>query len=676
MAGLIRNEDIQHVRERVRMEDIVGAHVTLQRAGVGSLKGLCPFHDERTPSFHVRPQMGFYHCFGCGEGGDVIDFVMKINHLPFTEAVEYLAGQVGYALRYEDSGSGAPRRRQDPNRRSRLIAANRDAAEFYAAQLASPEASTGRQFLAERGFDRSVAEHFGVGYAPKGWTHLFEHLRKKGYTENELQTAGLVSQGRSGSYDRFRGRLIWPIRDTTGSVVGFGARKLYEDDPGPKYLNTPETPIYKKAQVLYGLDLAKREMAMKKRVVVVEGYTDVMAMHIAGEETAVATCGTAFGPDHIRVVRRIIGDAATGNAGVLLSSGQAVGGEIIFTFDGDEAGQKAALRAFAEDQRFGAQTFVAVEPSGMDPCDLRLAKGDEALVELVRAKTPLFEFAIESVIKDINLDLLEGRVAGLRAGAPVVAQIRDNALRGEYARRLAGWLGMDEPSVLRAVNSAVRNPQRSRPPQGRDHHHRGPARGPAGGPPTGGSQHGGNGEAAPHVRGPDPSMMNDPVVRLERQVLSVVLQLPEHALAAGFDDLGPEAFAVPAYRAVYDVIRAGGGVHAYGEQVAELTAQGEGSTAHAKALNAWAEQILENAGPVAPLITELAVTPLPHDQPDYVGDWARGVVNALARLVLTREIGELKARLSRTDPADDSYSAIFTELLEVEKRHRALSHVQ
>jgi len=308
----------------------------------------------------------------------------------------------------------------------------------------------------------------------------------------------------------------------------------------------------------------------------------------------------------------------------------------------------------------------------MDPCDLRLAKGNEALLDLVQAKKPLFEFAIESVIKDINLDLLEGRVAGLRAGAPVVAQIRDNALRGEYARRLAGWLGMDEPSVLRAVNSAARNPQRPRPQQGPESRQRGPAGRPsAGGPPQSG-----NGEAVQFVRGPDPSMMNDPVVRLERQVLSVVLQLPEHALAAGFDDLGPEAFAVPAYRAVYDVIRAGGGVHAYGEQVAELTAQGEGSTAHAKALNAWAEQILENAGPVAPLITELAVTPLPHDQPDYVGDWARGVVNALARLVLTREIGELKARLSRTDPADESYSAIFTELLEVEKRHRALSQVQ
>src|SRR5690625_1347848 len=374
MAGLIRNEDIQQVRERARIDDIVGAHVTLKRAGVGSLKGLCPFHDERTPSFHVRPQLGLYHCFGCGEGGDVIDFVMKINHLPFVEAVEYLAAQLGYTLRYEQTSGTRPNR--DPNRRARLIAAHSEAAEFYSRYLTSSDAYKAREFLSQRGFDRQAAEHFGVGYAPQGWTHLFDYLRKKGFTEGELQSAGLISQGRSGSYDRFRGRLVWPIRDVTGAVVGFGARKLFDDDPGPKYLNTPETPIYKKAQILYGLDLAKRDIAREKRVVVVEGYTDVMAMHLAGETTAVATCGTAFGPEHIKVVRRILGDSASGGAGVLLSSGQAVGGEIVFTFDGDEAGQKAALRAFQEDQRFAAQTFVAVEPSGKDPCDLRLAQGD------------------------------------------------------------------------------------------------------------------------------------------------------------------------------------------------------------------------------------------------------------------------------------------------------------
>lgn len=655
MAGLIRNEDIQAVRERVRIEDVVGAHVTLQRAGVGSMKGLCPFHDERTPSFHVRPQMGFYHCFGCGEGGDVIDFVMKINHLPFTEAVEFLAGQVGYTLRYEDSGQGGDRRPRDPNRRARLIAAHRDAAEFYSQNLGSPEAAPARQFLAERGFDRSVAEQFGVGYAPKGWSNLFDHLRKKGYTEQELSAAGLVSQGRQGSYDRFRGRLMWPIRDTTGSVVGFGARKLYDDDEGPKYLNTPETPIYKKAQVLYGLDLAKRDMAKNKRVVVVEGYTDVMAMHVAGETTAVATCGTAFGTDHIRVVRRIIGDSATGSSGILLSSGQAIGGEIIFTFDGDEAGQKAALRAFAEDERFGAQTFVAIEPSGMDPCDLRLAKGDEALRDLVAAKKPLFEFAITSVIKGLDLDLAEGRVAGLRAAAPVVAQIRDAALRGEYARRLAGWLGMDEAATLKAVNAASRRPSRQQFQAPVDQS-------------TNSDIQGG----APRITGPDAATLRDPVVRLEREVLAVVLQLPQFALVAGFDDFGAETFHVPAFRSVHDVIRASGGVAAYGQKVAELSAEGAGATAHEKAITSWAESILEAAGPLATLITELAVTPLPHDQPEAMGEWAQGVVVALGRLVLTRQIGELRARLARTDPNDETYASTFAELIDVEKRHRAL----
>jgi len=642
MAGLIQNEDIQHVRERVRIEDVVGAHVTLKRAGVGSMKGLCPFHDERTPSFHVRPQLGFYHCFGCGEGGDVIDFVMKMNHLPFVEAVEYLAGQIGYTLRYEQSSTGQ-RPRRDPNRRARLLAANQEAAQFYQSLLTSSEAQAAREFLSQRGFDRSAAQHFGIGFAPRGWTHLFDHLRKKGFTEKELQAAGLVSQGRSGSYDRFRGRLVWPIRDLTGSVVGFGARKIFDDDQGPKYLNTPETPIYKKAQVLYGLDLAKRDIARSKRVVVVEGYTDVMAMHLAGETTAVATCGTAFGPDHIKVVRRILGDSASGGAGVLLSSGQAVGGEIVFTFDGDEAGQKAALRAFQEDQRFAAQTFVAVEPSGKDPCDLRLAQGDEAVRDLVANKKPLFEFAIESVIKDIDLNLLEGRVAGLRAGAPVVARIRDAALRAEYARRLAGWLGMDEPTVLRAVNSSSRqaNPPRI--------------------------------DSAPTPQQVD---LNDPVVRLERHVLAIVLQLPGEALVAGFDEFSAETFTVPVFRAVHDVIRSVGGVNAFSTKLQELQAEPNSGEAHQRALGAWAEEILENAGTVGQVITELAVTPLPHDQPEHMGQWAQDMIKALARMVLTREIGDLRAKLSRTDPQADEYSEIFSQLLTVERRHRELSHTQ
>ena len=204
--------------------------------------------------------------------------------------------------------------------------------------MRGPEAVAGRRFLAERGFDQAAADSFGVGYAPKGWDNLTKHLRGKGFTEAELAVSGLCTQGQRGVYDRFRGRLVWPIRDVTGTTVGFGARRLYEDDQGPKYLNTPDTALYKKSQVLYGLDLAKKNIAAQRQVVVVEGYTDVMAAHLAGIGTAVASCGTAFGEDHVRIVRRLLGDVEDESAGVAFSSRVSRGGEVIFTFDGDEAG--------------------------------------------------------------------------------------------------------------------------------------------------------------------------------------------------------------------------------------------------------------------------------------------------------------------------------------------------
>ncbi|MFH5823476.1 DNA primase [Georgenia sp. AZ-5] len=723
MAGLIRREDIDAVRERARIEEIVGTYVTLKPAGVGSMKGLCPFHDERTASFHVRPQLGLWHCFGCDEGGDVIAFVQKIDHLPFTEAVEHLAGKVGVQLRYEDGGNG--RRREEPGRRQRLVDAHRVAEEYYAGQLDTPEAEAARRFLAERGFDRAAAATFGVGYAPKGWDHLLRHLRGRGFTEAELTASGLVSQGNRGVYDRFRGRLVWPIRDITGETVGFGARRLYEDDQGPKYLNTPETPIYKKSHVLYGLDLAKRAIAKERRVVVVEGYTDVMAAHLAGVGTAVATCGTAFGTDHIKIVRRLLGDSADAAAGVIFSSGATRGGEVIFTFDGDAAGQKAALRAFEEDQRFASQTFVAVGPDGLDPCDLRLQRGDAAVRELVASREPLFAFAIRSVLNQLDLSTAEGRVAALRAGAPVVAGIRDRALRWEYARELAGWLGMEEPTVRRAVQAAERaaaHPGREGEPlpadpgddggAGDDPRGRGSSDGrpggtwagrsdrPAGrqdwrqsrpGPREGGRQDrretrpgwrdGGREPGGVHRReeaglmpGGQRPPREDPVARLERQVLEVVLQLPQHALAAGFDELAPDTFTVPSYRGVHDAIRAAGGTRAYGAEVERFTAERGGGDAARHAAAWWAEQVRENAvGPVAGVITELAVAPLPEDRPDALSGYARGVLVALIRMGLTREIADVKGRLQRTDPNDPGYAQIFAELMALENRRRSLS---
>jgi DNA primase len=442
MAGRIRQTDVEEVKARTNIADIIGERVALKNAGVGAMKGLCPFHDERSPSFNVRPQAGFYHCFGCGESGDVYSFLTKMDHVSFTEAVERLAGRIGYTLHYEDGGA-AP----EHTGRTRLFAANAAAAEFFRAQLATGEADIARRFLGERGFDAGAAAHFGVGYAPKGWEGMREALRKKGFTDEELTNSGLVSQGQRGVYDRFRGRVVWPIRDVTGQVIGFGARRLFDDDKGPKYLNTPETTIYKKAQVLYGLDLAKRDISREHRVVVVEGYTDVMACHLAGITTAIATCGTAFGSDHITVLRRVMGDDSTA-------------GEVVFTFDPDAAGQKAALRAFADAKRFNAQTYVATGPDGLDPCDLRLQRGDAAVRGLIETKAPMVEFVLDQRIAGFDLASVEGRVGALRAAAPVVAELRDALLQPEYVRVLARRLGMDTEDVRREVERAGRGASR------------------------------------------------------------------------------------------------------------------------------------------------------------------------------------------------------------------------
>jgi DNA primase len=441
VAGLIRRSDIDEVRSRTNIADIVGDYVTLKNAGVGSMKGLCPFHEERSPSFHVRPQVGFYHCFGCGEGGDVFTFLQKMDHVTFSEAVERMAARIGYELHYEDGGQAS-----DHGVRARILSANKAAEDFYTSQLASKEAEPGRAFLGERGFDQSAAERFGIGFAPRGGA-LGKHLKSLGYSEEELVASGLLGRGDRGDvYDRFRGRLVWPIRDVTGQTLGFGARKLLDDDQGPKYLNTPETAVYHKSQVLYGLDLARKDISRGRQVVVVEGYTDVMACHLAGVTTAVATCGTAFGVDHIKIVRRVIGDVDNAD-----TTGT---GEVIFTFDPDEAGQKAASRAFSEEQRFAAQTFVAVAPDGLDPCDLRLNKGDDAVRRLIKTRQPMFEFMIKRRLAGHDLETVEGRVAALRESAPVIAGIRDQSLSVGYTRNLGKWLGMDPAEVGRAVTAA------------------------------------------------------------------------------------------------------------------------------------------------------------------------------------------------------------------------------
>src|SRR6201994_3265516 len=526
-SGRIPDRDIAAIRDRVRIEEVVGDYVQLRRAGVDSLKGLCPFHDEKSPSFHVRPNHGHFHCFGCGEGGDVYSFLQKIEHVSFVEAIEMLADRVGHTITY--TGASTTNVQRDKGSRSRLIAANAAAQEFYAEELKSPEAAPARQYLLERNFDADVAAQFGCGFAPSGWDKLTKHLLRKGFEFKELEAAGLSREGKRGPMDRFHRRLLWPIRVSAGEVIGFGARRLFDDDHmEAKYVNTPETLLYKKSSVLFGIDLAKREIAKGHQAVVVEGYTDVMAMHLAGVKTAVASCGTAFGDEHLAMLRRLMMDD------------NFFRGELIYVFDGDEAGKAAALKAFSGEQQLAGQSFVAVAPDGMDPCDLRLKSGDGALRDLVARRTPLFEFAIRTTLAEMDLDSAEGRVAALRRCVPMVGQIKDPTLRDEYARQLAGWVGWDD---VAQVIDRVRSHAKKSPPAAK-----------------GGSGSSGFDRAAHQARTPVPAQPaanrphpRDPTLWPQREALKSALQ---YSALAGpvFDSLTVESFTHPGYAAVCTAI--------------------------------------------------------------------------------------------------------------------------
>jgi DNA primase len=624
VAGLIKADDVTQVKERSSIEDVVREHVTLRAGGPGSLKGLCPFHDEKSPSFNVRPIVGAWHCFGCGEGGDVISFVQKVEHLTFAEAVERLATKLGMELHYEEGGP--PRDGEGLGKRSRLVEAHRVAAEFYSAALVDmPEARAARDFLRERGFDRMAAEKFGVGFSPRGGDELTRHLRAKGFTDDEIVAGGLASRGR-GLYDRFRGRLMWPIRDITGDVVGFGARRLFDDDRiEAKYLNTSETAIYKKSSVLYGLDLAKKAIARDRQAVVVEGYTDVMACHLAGIETAVATSGTAFGIEHIKLLRRLMRDEP-----------DLAPAKVVFTFDGDAAGQKAAMRAFGEDQRWASQCFVAVETSGKDPCELRQSGGDAAVVALVEDAVPMFEFAVRTTLARFDLTGAEGRVRALEAVAPIVAGIRDRSLRPEYTRTVAGWLGVEVEQVAAEVARAGRVAARASAPASGARSGTGTE--PATDKEDGKDQrHDQGDEHAFELARPD---LRDPVVSAERQLLQAALQFPGLVDPAGFGSLTGGSFSAPAHRGVHDAIQAAGGIGA--------ASGGE---------SRWADRVSEaSALTVRPLVSELAVAPVPARVDPLTGLPERRYVDELLvriqEVALTRQIGDAISAMRRVPPDD------------------------
>ena len=626
MAGRISDRDIAAIRERVRIEDVVGDYVQLRRAGADSLKGLCPFHDEKSPSFHVRPNHGHFHCFGCGEGGDVYAFMQKIEHVSFVEAVELLADRVGHTITY--TGAAATNVQRDRGSRSRLLAANAAALAFYTEALESAEAQPARKYLTERNFDADAARHFGCGFAPSGWDSLTKHLLRKGFEFKELEAAGLSREGRRGPMDRFHRRLLWPIRTSAGEVIGFGARRLFDDDPmEAKYVNTPETLLYKKSSALFGLDLAKRDIAKGHQAVVVEGYTDVMAMHLSGVTTAVASCGTAFGDEHLSMLRRLMMDD------------NFFRGELIYVFDGDEAGRAAALKAFAGEQHLAGQSFVAVAADGMDPCDLRLASGEGALRDLVARRTPLFEFAIRTTLSETDLDNAEGRVAALRRCVPIVAQIKDPTLRDEYARQLAGWVGWDDVAqVIGRVREEAKNPTA----QGRSKPRRPVAL-------QGAGQLGGHAEALPNP--------NDPTLWPQREALKSALQYP--ALAGPvFDALTVESFTHPGYAAVFTAIESTGGTAA-GISGAE-----------------WLEAVRQKAPSptTAVLISGLSVETIRVDDDEKMPRYIAGVLARLQEVWVGRQIAEVKSKLQRMSPVEqgDEYHALFGDLVAMEAYRRSL----
>ncbi|WP_431871955.1 DNA primase [Nocardiopsis eucommiae] len=615
MAGRIKDEDIALVRERTPIADVIGEYLQLRNAGGGSLKGLCPFHDEKSPSFNVTPAKNLFYCFGCGEGGDVISFVQKIDSLSFADAVESLARQTGIVLRYEEGGRSTPRR--DEGKRQRLLDAHRAAAQFYSEQLLSPGAVAARRFLGERGFNRVHAEQFGLGFAPGGWQNLTDHLRQKGFTDAEIIEGGLASQGRRGAYDRFRNRLLWPVREVTGEVVGFGARKLDPEEDGPKYLNSPESPIFHKGRLLYGLDMAKREISRQGKAVIVEGYTDVMACHEAGVTTAVATCGTSFGEDHLKILRRMLHGRANHET------------RVVFTFDGDKAGQKAAVRAFAEEHGFSSETFVAVQPDGLDPCDLRLQNGPQAVVDLVDEATPLYEFMVRKTFENYDLSTVEGRIAALDAAAPVVASIRNAGTREAYAKNLDRWLGfLDEAFVVRRV---------------RQHMRQGGARPAPRAPlPTPDAQ------SAPYD-------LRDPSVQREREALKIAVKHPN--LARGFDTLTDEDFTVPQHRAVLQLIRQQGGIDAVSDP------------------ETWALTLRDAAPNDAQrdFVTRLGV-----EEIKFYGEldehFAQQILSTIRTHSINRRESNLKSELHRIDQVaqPEEYNRVFVELMQLGQQKRAL----
>ncbi len=425
-------DDIERVRQATDIVELAKAITTVKKAG-RSVKAICPFHQEKTPSMSLEPSQGLFHCFGCGKGGDVFKFVMESQGVDFGEAVEALARQAGITLTQD------PRAAARQGRRRAIVEAVGAAVEFYHQRLRqAPDGGTARSYLRGRGYGADVVERFRIGYSPeeRGWNALCAELKARGMSEKTLIEAGLATRTAKGRLrDWFHGRLMFPIHDLKGDPVGFGARVLEGD--GPKYLNSPETPVYQKARLLYGLAWAKSRIARENLAVVVEGYTDVIALHLAGYDLAVATCGTALGEDHFDLLRRF-------------------SDRVVLAFDADQAGAGAALRGggLHTPTDLALDLRVAVMPEGRDPADLVQGGEMKVLQAAIENSVPLVAFEVDRILESHDLGEVEGRARALREAAPRIARLDDEVARREYARQLARRTGLETDAAIRAVESA------------------------------------------------------------------------------------------------------------------------------------------------------------------------------------------------------------------------------
>ncbi|MGH2690948.1 MAG: DNA primase [Actinomycetota bacterium] len=495
MAGRIRQDDIDAVRQRTDLIRLAQQYVALKKAGQRYV-GLCPFHTEKTPSFGISPDKQLFYCHGCGKGGDAIHFLREIEGLDFAEAVERLASQAGVTIRYEGASPGE---RRAAGRRQALHAANEKAAELYhRTLLEGAEGEGARLYLADRGLTKESIEAFGIGFAPGQPDFLLKRLARDLSTEILVEGGLALKDARGQVRDRFRARITFPIHDLSGKGVGFGARLLEGD--GPKYMNSPETPIYRKGELLYNLHRAKSDLTKTGRAFVVEGYTDVIALAQAGIATAVATCGTALSEGHFRLLSRFCRRA-------------------ILSFDSDEAGARAAERAHGMFEQFGLEVSVLILPEGKDPADFVIENGGEEFERMADKAQPVVEYMLERAVRGTDLSTPEGQSQAVRAGLPIVDGLQDEVLRSRYTGVLAGLAGVSDTVVKRELER--------RPREGRS--------------------------AA--ARPADQVEVRTPAKGVEKEVLKILAQHPNAAAWVSTEDIGDEHFTTERFRKAWALLR-------------------------------------------------------------------------------------------------------------------------